>query len=145
MMAQMVKNVPAMRENWVCSLGWEDTWRREQLSTPVFLPGEFHGQRSLAGDIQPKGSQSWTWLSDFQFYFQVVLIVKNLPASAGDIRDAGWSLGREDPWRRAWQPTPVFLSGESHGQRSLVGYTVHRAAYSQTQLKQHSTHAFISS
>ena len=29
------------------------------------------------------------------------------------------------PWRRAWQPTPVFLPGESHGQRSLVGYTVH--------------------
>ena len=28
------------------------------------------------------------------------------------------------PWRRAWQPTPVFLPGESHGQRSLVG-TVH--------------------
>ena len=27
------------------------------------------------------------------------------------------------PWRRAWQPTPVFLPGESHGQRSLVGYT----------------------
>ena len=26
-------------------------------------------------------------------------------------------------WRRAWQPTPVFLPGESHGQRSLVGYT----------------------
>ena len=26
------------------------------------------------------------------------------------------------PWRRAWQPTPVFLFGESHGQRSLVGY-----------------------
>ena len=26
------------------------------------------------------------------------------------------------PWRRAWQPTPVFLPGESHGQRSLVGY-----------------------
>jgi len=26
------------------------------------------------------------------------------------------------PWRRAWQPTPVFLPGESHGERSLVGY-----------------------
>ena len=26
------------------------------------------------------------------------------------------------PWRRKWQPTPVFLPGESHGQRSLVGY-----------------------
>ena len=27
------------------------------------------------------------------------------------------------PWRRAWQPTPVFLAGKSHGQRSLTGYT----------------------
>ena len=26
------------------------------------------------------------------------------------------------PWRRAWQPTPVFLPGESHGQRSLAGH-----------------------
>ena len=31
-------------------------------------------------------------------------------------------LGRF-PWRRAWQPTPVFLAGKSHGQRSLVGYS----------------------
>ena len=27
------------------------------------------------------------------------------------------------PWRRAWKPTPVFLPGKSHGQRSLVGYS----------------------
>ena len=27
------------------------------------------------------------------------------------------------PWRRAWQPTPIFLPGESHGQRSLPGYS----------------------
>ena len=32
------------------------------------------------------------------------------------------SLGWEDPWRRKWQSTPVFLPDESHGQRSLVGY-----------------------
>ena len=31
------------------------------------------------------------------------------------------SLGWDDPWRRAWQPTPVFTPGEPHGQRSLVG------------------------
>jgi len=31
---------------------------------------------------------------------------------------------RKIPWRRAWQPTPVFLPGESHGQRSLVGYSL---------------------
>ena len=30
---------------------------------------------------------------------------------------------RKIPWRRKWQPTPVFLSGESHGQRSLAGYS----------------------
>jgi len=29
---------------------------------------------------------------------------------------------RKIPWRRAWQPTPVFLTGESHGQRRLMGY-----------------------
>ena len=31
------------------------------------------------------------------------------------------SLDREDPWRRKWQPTPVFLSRKAHGQRRLVG------------------------
>ena len=30
---------------------------------------------------------------------------------------------RKIPWRRKWQPTPVFLPGESHGWRSLVGYS----------------------
>ena len=32
-------------------------------------------------------------------------------------------LGWEDPWRRAWQPTPVLLPGKFHGQRSLAGYS----------------------
>ena len=51
-------------------------------------------------------------------------VVKNLPANAGDIRDVGLipGLGRS-PRRRAWQPTPVFLSRKSHGQRSLAGYS----------------------
>ena len=33
------------------------------------------------------------------------------------------SLGRKIPWRRKWQPTPVFLPGKSHGRRILVGYS----------------------
>ena len=33
------------------------------------------------------------------------------------------SLGREDPLEKGMQPTPVFLPGESHGQRSLAGYS----------------------
>ena len=36
------------------------------------------------------------------------------------------------PWSGAWQPTPVFLPGESRGERSLVGYTDHGAAQSDT-------------
>ena len=43
LVVQLVKNLPAMQETWVQSLGWEDLWRRERLPTPVFWTGEFHG------------------------------------------------------------------------------------------------------
>ena len=32
-------------------------------------------------------------------------------------------MGQKDPWRREWVPTPVFLPGESHGWKSLEGYS----------------------
>ena len=48
-MSQTVKNPLEVQESWVQSLGQEDPWRREWLPPPVFLPGEFHGQRNLAG------------------------------------------------------------------------------------------------
>ena len=54
---------------------------------------------------------------------QVALVVKNTPANAGDIRDKGRRLVKKIPWRRKWQPTPVFLPGESHRQRSPAGYS----------------------
>ena len=51
-------------------------------------------------------------------------VVENLPANAGDSRDAcgfdPW-VGKI-PWRTKWQPTPIFLPEESHGQKSLEGY-----------------------
>ena len=40
------------------------------------------------------------------------------------------------PWRRKWQPTPIFLPGKSHGQRSLVGYSP-GVAKGQTRLSTH--------
>ena len=43
LVAQLLKNLPAMRETLVRSLGWEDPQRRERLPIPVFWPGEFHG------------------------------------------------------------------------------------------------------
>ena len=42
-------------------------------------------------------------------------LIKNLPANAGDVGSI--------PWGRKWQPTPVFLPGESHGRGSLAGYS----------------------
>ena len=38
------------------------------------------------------------------------------------------------PWRREWQPTPVFLPRKFDGQRNLVAYVVHGVTKSQTQL-----------
>ena len=49
------------------------------------------------------------------------LVVKNPPANAGDVGSIP-GLGRF-PWRRNWQPIPVFLPGKSHGQRSLADYS----------------------
>ena len=50
----------------------------------------------------------------------MVLAVRKLPANAGVVRDTGfWKIPRS----RKWQTTPVFLPGESHGQRSLVAYS----------------------
>ena len=46
---QTVKNPPAMWETWVRSLGWEDPLEEGMATHSVFLSGEFHGQRSLAG------------------------------------------------------------------------------------------------
>ena len=47
-------------------------------------------------------------------------MVKNPPASAADARDTGSIPGLGRFWRRGWQPTPVFLPGEFHGQRAMV-------------------------
>ena len=49
LVAQMVKRLPAMRETWVQSLGQEDPLKKEMATTPVLLPGKFHGWRSLVG------------------------------------------------------------------------------------------------
>ena len=60
---------------------------------------------------------------------QVALVVKNLPANAGRCnRHRIDTFVGKIPWRRAQKPTPVFLPGESHGQRSPVGHTGHRVA-----------------
>ena len=53
---------------------------------------------------------------------QVALVAKNPLVNAGDVRDLGSIPGSGRSSKRERQPNPVFLPGESHGQRSLAGY-----------------------
>ena len=68
----------------------------------------------------------------------MALGVKNPPANAGDVRDTGSILGQEDPLEEGMATHSIFLPGESHGQRSLVGYSP-SVTRSRTQLKRLST------
>ena len=54
LVAQTVKSPPATQETWVRSLGWEDPLGEGMATTPVLLPGESYGQRSLVG-YSPRG------------------------------------------------------------------------------------------
>ena len=51
-------------------------------------------------------------------------VVKNLSADTGNRRHRFDPWVGKIPWRRAWQPTPVFLPGESHGKGILTGYSL---------------------
>ena len=87
-------------------------WRREQRSAPVFLPGESHGQRSLAG-YSPEGCKQ----SD-----ATERLTHNTSSTAESICYSSSPALTSRVWRRRWHPTPVLLPGKSHGRRSLVGF-----------------------
>ena len=57
------------------------------------------------------------WLNKYSTPFPGDSVVKNPPANELD----PWA--GKIPWKRKWQPTPIFWPGKSHGQRSLVGYS----------------------
>ena len=57
LVSQTVKNLPAMQETWVQSLGWEDPLEKEMATYSSSLPGESHGQRSLVGYVRSLESQ----------------------------------------------------------------------------------------
>ena len=60
-------------------------------------------------------------------------------ASACHAGDLGSPWVGKIPWRRKWQPTPIFLPGKSHGQRSLVGYSPRGSKESDTTERLHSS------
>ena len=69
---------------------------------------------------------------------QVMLVVKNLPANAGEMRHRFNPWVRKIPWRRKRQTNLIFLPGESQEQKSLAGYSIHKVAKSWAQISMHS-------
>ena len=62
LVAQLVKDLPAMWETWVQSLDWEDPLEEEKATHSSILAEEFSGLYS------PWVTKSWTRLSDFHFH-----------------------------------------------------------------------------
>ena len=111
-------------------------WHEEETNTGILLLTKFQilfGFKNffffIFQDLNTVFSKS---LCHHLGAYLVAKTVKNLPTMQETrVR----SLGQEDwkiPWRRDWQPTPVFLPGKSHGQRSLAGYDPHGVAESDT-------------
>ena len=107
-------------------------WERRVLAagppgkSPVFLFLKEVNQLKKKGRKIPRKRPltfcfiSWRHRASF-WGFPAGSVVNNPPANAGDMGFDPW-VGKI-PWRRKWQPTPVFLTGESRGQRSLAGYS----------------------
>ena len=100
------------------------SWRRKWQPTPVFLPREIHGQRSLAdcslwgcNELDTTEQLNWTKLNH-RSGLSWWLSGKESTWQCRRIRFDTWIM--KIPWRRKWQPTPVFLPEQSHGQRSLA-------------------------
>ena len=78
----------------------------------------------------------------YVFFAGASQVAKNPPANAGDMRRGFDRWGGKIPWGRTWQPTPVFLPGESHD-RGVWWATVHRVTKNRTQWKRPSMPAFL--
>ena len=107
-------SAPHTTTQFVTSFSHRNNLRKEGAAPgPFYRPGDNHS--------------SWGWgdgqIKQLLWASQVTLVVKNLPANAQDTRGKFDPWVGTIPWRRKWQPTPVFLPGESHGQRSLAGYS----------------------
>ena len=95
---------------------------------PNFLKELFSLLDFTLGQVSPQG-------------FPGGSLVKNLPAITGDVGAIpGKRLEKgKNPWRRKWQPTPLFLSGKSLGQRSLAGCSPWGSQESQTRFRDQTT------
>ena len=99
-------------------------WRRKWLSTPAFLPGEFHGREAWQATAQGI-TGIWTRLTNYHWEVNHGLPwrFRGKESSCQHRKRKFDSWVRKIPWRTKWPPTLVFLPGKSHGQRNLAGYS----------------------
>ena len=69
LIAQLVKNLPAMQETPSWFLGWEDPPEKERLLTPVFWPGEFHGLYSPWGCKESDMTEQLSWYLSYSIEY----------------------------------------------------------------------------
>ena len=135
---QWLKRLPAMRETWVRSLGWEDPLEKEMATHSSILAWRIPLEGGAWWATIHGVAKSRTRLSDFTHSVFEPGIKMGLITYIGLLLPLGTSgkepalpcrrqefdsWARKITWRRAWQFTPVFLPGESHGQRNLAGYS----------------------
>ena len=132
LVAQLVKNPPAIQETWVQSLVWEDPLEKGKATHSSIL-----AWRTMV-------TKSRTQLSHFDFHF--LYRSKDFQGGCGKESSCQcWRLGldpwvRKIPWRKKQQPIPVFLPGISRGQGSLADYwepCVHGVAVRQDLTTEH--------
>ena len=125
----MGKNPLAMQETWVPSWDQGDPLEEEMAAHSSIFSWRIPWTEEPGGLYSPWGHKESDTTERLHFHIhfhysdracQVVQWVKNPPANSGDVSSVP-GLGRS--WRREWQPSSVFLPGEYHGQRSLVGWS----------------------
>ena len=115
----VVKNLPTNAETQVGSLGQNNPLEEKMTAgVPVFLPGESHGQRTLVSYSLWGRKQSDK--KEHRHTYRCYNPLRTERLEHSNIINVCCSYTFMH-WRRKWQPTPVFLPGESRGQRSLVG------------------------
>ena len=114
-----------MHETWVRSLGWEDLLEKGTTTHSSILAFRLPWTEEPCR-IQSMGLQRvrhhWVTFRSRQT-FEGGTLVKYLPANAGDTRDASSIFSRSPGAGNSYPPTPIFLPGKFHGQRSLAGYS----------------------
>ena len=123
----MVKNLSAMQETWFDPWVRKILWRREWLHIPVFLPGEFHGERNLVGycpwghkelDMTERLSLSLLSLSSAcQYHAQFWCFPCGSAGKESACNEGTWVqfLCWEDPVEKGKATPPVFWPREFHG------------------------------